>query len=81
MSGAIIRRLGRLENTMHLSDMPSLADRIKAGRMRNEAITPAERVAEGNARLREMRRQHVEKPLRGLSLRVLHALERTASVD
>jgi len=57
MSGSVLRRLTKLEASMHPDDILNLAEMIAAGRKRAQAMTPAELRVEGASRLARVRSQ------------------------
>lgn len=76
MIGSSLRRLTKLEATMHPTEATDLAVLIEAGRRRAHSMTPAELRADSAARLAEMQARHAERPLRGLELSVMLGMER-----
>lgn len=76
MIGSALRRLTKLEATMHPTEATDLAVVIEAGRRRVRTMTSAELHAEGAERLAGMQARHAERPLRGLELAMMHGLER-----
>lgn len=76
MIGSALRRLTKLEATMHPTEATDLAVLIEAGRRRAHVTPQAELRAASADRLAGMLARHAERPLRGLELAMMRGLER-----